>query len=225
VIAADTNLAGAMETLALAGIDAKVHAAALEVRSLDSIRAVAAVTDERFGGLDVLINNAGIEILGTIEETAPEIWDEIMAVNLRGPYLVSRQLLPAIRRRAGERGGGAIVHNASLMGLVSSPRLAGYCASKAGVVSRTRSMALDLAAQNIRANCACPGITHTPMLERRFAMQPDREAAYRNTAKRPPVKCLGRPKDVVASIAYLASDEARFVAGSALTIDGGVGAS
>jgi NAD(P)-dependent dehydrogenase (short-subunit alcohol dehydrogenase family) len=108
VIAADANLAGAMETLALAGIDAKVHAAALEVRSLDSIRAVAAVTDERFGGLDVLINNAGIEILGTIEETAPETWDEIIAVNLRGPYLVSRQLLPAIRRRAGERGGGAI---------------------------------------------------------------------------------------------------------------------
>jgi NAD(P)-dependent dehydrogenase (short-subunit alcohol dehydrogenase family) len=224
LIAADTNLAGANETLAIAGIGTRGHAAALDVRSTESAKALAMLVDERFGGLDVLVNNAGIEILGTIEQTAPETWDEIMAVNLRGPYLVSRLLLPAVRRRAIERGGAAIVHNASLMGLVSSPGLAAYCASKAGLVSLTRSMALDLAAENIRVNCVCPGIIHTPMLERRFAMQPDRGAAYRNTAERPPVKYLGRPEDVAASVAYLASDEARFVTGSALTIDGGVGA-
>jgi NAD(P)-dependent dehydrogenase (short-subunit alcohol dehydrogenase family) len=110
------------------------------------------------------------------------------------------------------------------MGLVSSPGLAAYCASKAGVVSLTRSMALDYAADNLRVNCVCPGIVHTPMLERRFALHADREAAYRATAERPPVKYLGRPEDVAAAVAYLASDEARFVTGSALTIDGGVGA-
>jgi NAD(P)-dependent dehydrogenase (short-subunit alcohol dehydrogenase family) len=85
-------------------------------------------------------------------------------------------------------------------------------------------MALDYAADNLRVNCVCPGIVHTPMLERRFALHADREGAYRATAERPPVKYLGRPEDVAAAVAYLASDEARFVTGSALTIDGGVGA-
>ena len=85
LIAADTNLAGANETLAIAGIGARGYAAALDVRSTESAQALATLIDERFGGLDVLVNNAGIEILGTIEETAPETWDEIMAVNLRGP--------------------------------------------------------------------------------------------------------------------------------------------
>ena len=224
VIAADLDIAGAQATLKLAGLAEGGFPAALDVRSAESVRSLAELVEARFGGLDVLVNNAGVEILGTIEETEPDTWDEIMAVNLRGPYLVSRILLSAIRRRAGERGGAAIVHNASLMGQVSSAGLAAYCASKAGLVSLTRSMALDLAGANIRVNCVCPGIIHTPMLERRFAMQPDREAAYQNTAERPPLKYLGRPEDVAASIAYLASDEARFVTGSALTIDGGVGA-
>lgn len=224
VIAADTDLAGAQGTTALAGIGERGIAASLDVRSAESVRSVVALVESHFGGLDVLVNNAGIEILGTIDDTAPETWDEIMAVNLRGPYLVSRMLLPLIRKRAAERDGAAIVHNASLMGLVSSPALAAYCASKAGLVSLTRSMALDCAPDRIRVNCICPGIIHTPMLERRFALQPDREAAYRSTAARPPIKYLGRPEDVAAGIAYLASDEARFVTGSALTIDGGVGA-
>lgn len=223
IIAADTDLSGAERTIALSG-GAGGIAVALDVRSTKSVEAVAALIDKRCGGLDVLVNNAGIEILGTIDETAPETWDEIMAVNLRGPYLVSRILMPLMKRRAEMRGGAAIVHNASLMGLVSSPGLAAYCASKAGLVSLTRSMALDCARENIRVNCICPGIIHTPMLERRFAMQPDRDAAYRATAGRPPVQYLGRPEDVAAGIAYLASREARFVTGSALTIDGGVGA-
>ena len=177
------------------------------------------------GGLDVLVNNAGIEILGTVAETTPEIWDEVMAVNLRGTYLMSRAALPALLDSAGRAGEAAIVNNASLMGLVSSARLAAYCASKAGVVSLTRSMALDHADRHLRVNCVCPGIVHTPMLERRFALEPDRAAAYRRTTERPPIKYLGRPEDVAAMIAYLASTEARFVTGAAFTIDGGVGAS
>ena len=196
---------------------------ALDVRSVGSAQDLAHEVETRLGGLDVLVNNAGIEVLGTVEETDPATWDEVMAVNLRGPYVVSRALLPLLLRRAEARGGSAIVNNASLMGLVSSERLAAYCASKAGLVSLTRSMALDHATRNLRVNCVCPGIIHTSMLERRFAMQPDRDAAYAVTASRPPVRYLGRPEDVAAAIAYLASDEARFVTGSALTIDGGVG--
>jgi len=224
VIAADMDLAGAEETVALAGAGAAGKAARVDVRDAASVEALKGVVEKTFGRLDVLVNNAGIEILGTIDETAPEVWDEIMAVNLRGPYLVSRILLRLLLKAADESGGAAIVHNASLMGLVSSPGLAAYCASKAGVVSLTRSMGLDYAARNLRVNCVCPGIIHTPMLERRFAMQPDRDTAYRTTSERPPVKYIGRPEDVAAAIAYLASPEARFVTGSALTIDGGVGA-
>jgi NAD(P)-dependent dehydrogenase (short-subunit alcohol dehydrogenase family) len=150
----------------------------------------------------------------------PAVWDEIQAVNLRGVYLTSRAFLPAML----EAGKGAIVNNASLMGLVSTRRLAAYCASKAGVVSLTRSMALDYADRGIRVNCVCPGIIHTPMLERRFDLAADRAVAYEATRRRPPVQYLGEAEDVAAAIAYLASDEARFVTGAALTIDGGVGA-
>ena len=220
----DLNLEAASETLALCGGDGHGFAAVVDVRSESSVAAAAQAVAQHFGGVDVLVNNAGIEILGTIDETAPEVWDEVMAVNLRGPYLTSRIFLPQLFARADSIGGAAIVHNASLMGLVSSAGLAAYCASKAGVVSLTRSMALDFATRNLRVNCVCPGIIHTPMLERRFAMQPDRDQAYRQTSMRPPVHYIGRPEDVGAAIAYLASDEARFVTGSALTIDGGVGA-
>ena len=123
-----------------------------------------------------------------------------------------------------DRGAVAIVHSASPMGLAPSSARAAYCAPKAVVVSLTRSMAVDGAADSIRVNCVCPGIIRTPMLERRFATQRDRNEACRATVERPPIKHLGRPEEVAASIACLASDEAGFVTGSALTIDGGIGA-
>ncbi len=220
----DINTDAADETLEMCGGSGRGLALSIDVRSETSVAAAADAVRQHFGGVDVLVNNAGIEILGTIDETAPEVWDEVMAVNLRGPYLTSRVFLPQLLQRADTKGGAAIVHNASLMGLVSSAGLAAYCASKAGVVSLTRSMALDYASRNLRVNCVCPGIIHTPMLERRFDLQPDRDAAYRTMAMRPPVHYIGRPEDVAASVAYLAADEARFVTGSALTIDGGVGA-
>ncbi len=220
----DINADSARETLDMCGADHKGFAAVMDVRSETSIAAAAGQVAKAFGGVDVLVNNAGIEIQGTIEETGPEIWDEIMAVNLRGPYLCSRIFLPQLLARTEATGGAAVVHNASLMGQVSSPRLAAYCASKAGVISLTRSMALDFATKNLRVNCVCPGIIHTSMLERRFALEPDRAEAYRRTSQRPPVHYIGNPEDVAAAIAYLAADESRFVTGSALTIDGGVGA-
>lgn len=221
VIALDIDVDGARETLALTGDDAG-PALRVDLRDEKDVAALPALVEEAAGALDVLVNNAGIEIQGDVLETEPAAWDEVFAVNLRGTYLASRALLPLLLRRAAEAGSAAIVNNASLMGRVSSPRLAAYCAAKAGVVSLTRSMALDYAETGLRVNCVCPGIVHTPMLERRFAQFPTREEAYRTTVQRPPVKYLGRPEDVAAAIAYLASDEARFVTGAALTIDGGV---
>jgi NAD(P)-dependent dehydrogenase (short-subunit alcohol dehydrogenase family) len=221
VIALDIDADGAHETLARAGADAG-PALQVDLRQADEVAALPALVEDAAGALDVLVNNAGIEIQGDVLETEPATWDEVIAVNLRGTYLASRALLPLLLRRSAHTGRAAIVNNASLMGLVSSPRLAAYCAAKAGVVSLTRSMALDYAETGLRVNCVCPGIVHTPMLERRFAQFATREDAYLTTVRRPPVKYLGRPEDVAAAIAYLASDEARFVTGAALTIDGGV---
>ena len=221
VVAADHNLEGARETVTLAGPEAQAEA--LDVRDEADVQRLADRLAAN-GRLDVLVNNAGIELLGSVPETSAAMWDDIFGVNLRGAFLVSRAMLPLLLVAARARGEAAIVNNASLMGLVSSRRLAAYCASKAGLVSLTRSMALDHAEQGVRVNCVCPGIVHTPMLERRFAMAPDRAAAYAMALARPPLHYLGRPEDVAAAIAYLASAEAHFVTGSALTIDGGVGA-
>lgn len=224
VIAADIDLPAAQKTVSMMGSAIPSWAVEVDVRNEHSVAALADAGDHFAGGVDVLVNNAGIELLGTVEEMAPSVWDEVMAVNLRGPYLVSRAVLGQLIRSAGVRGEASIVNNASLMGLVSSAGLAAYCASKAGLVSLTRSMALDLAPQKVRVNCVCPGIIHTSMLERRFDLSANRDAAYLATSQRPPLHYLGRPEDVAAAIAYLGADESRFVTGSALTIDGGVGA-
>jgi NAD(P)-dependent dehydrogenase (short-subunit alcohol dehydrogenase family) len=219
VVAADVNLEGARETVSLTRRRGNT-AVRVDVRSVASVNRIVSAVERRHGRLDVLVNNAGIEILGTVAEIDPETWDQVMAVNLRGTYLVSRAFLPMLLHRAQEAGMAAIVNNASLMGQVSSRGLVAYCASKAGVISLTRSMALDHAEQGLRVNCVCPGIVYTPMLERRFERGQDRLA----TVLRPPVHYIGRAEDVAAAIAYLGADEARFVTGAALTIDGGVGA-
>jgi NAD(P)-dependent dehydrogenase (short-subunit alcohol dehydrogenase family) len=223
VIAADIDAGAAAQTAALAGsLAGAVRATQVDVRSAESVARLAELAAAG-GRVDLLVNNAGIEILGDIEETEPAVWDEIFAVNLRGTFLASRALLPLLPRRPGGLG-GAIVNNASLMGLVSARGLDAYCASKAGVVSLTRSMALDLADSGIRVNCVCPGIVHTSMLERRFALAADRDAAYRSALATPPVGYIGHAEDIAAAVAYLGSAEARFVTGAALVIDGGVAA-
>src|SRR5262249_33888193 len=190
VAAVDLELAGSHATLELAKLGDRGLAVRVDLRKASDVESCIGAVGRAFGGLDVLVNNAGIEILGSVDETAPETWDEIMAVNLRGTYLASRAALPLLLERAAKHG-AAIVNNAWLRGLVSPPGLAAYGASKAGVVSLTRRMALDYAERNLGVNCVCPGIVHTPMLERRFDLQPDRAAAYRAACERPPVKYVG----------------------------------
>lgn len=219
VVAADKDADAAALTVQMAGSGL---AAVVDVRSAESVAALATMASE-LGRVDLLVNNAGIEILGTVADTEPAVWDEVLGVNLRGTYLVSRAILPLLPERPGGVG-GAIVNNASLMGLVSSRRLAAYCASKAGVVSLTKSMALDLADRGIRVNCVCPGIVHTSMLERRFALESDRDSAYQRALAVPPTGYIGQAQDVAAAVAYLGSAEARFVTGAALVVDGGVAA-
>jgi NAD(P)-dependent dehydrogenase (short-subunit alcohol dehydrogenase family) len=187
-----------------------------DVRSVE--RAVDAV-HARHGRVDVLVNVAGIHRAGSVSTTLPQDWDAVLAVNLRGPYLVSRAVLPHMLRQ----GLGAIVHIASVAGLMGGRDSAAYIASKGGVIALTKAMAIDHAEQGIRVNCVCPGMIRTSMLARTEAGL-DGEALRRlqdERAARHPLGRVGDPADVIPAVLYLASDDSSWVTGSILTVDGG----
>ena len=145
-------------------------------------------------------------------------WDRELAINLKSVYLVSRAAWPHLV----ERGGGAILNTASIAGMWAIPADAAYCASKAGVIMLTKCMALDGARAGIRVNCVCPGFIDTPMIHGYFDDQPDPAAAERFAVGLHPLGRLGTPLDIADAFVYLASEEAQWVTGSALVVDGGL---
>lgn len=166
----------------------------------------------RFKRLTTLVNAAGVRPERRDAAPPPDEWQRVVSVNLTGTYLASRAALPALA----ESGGGSITNIASIYGLVGGSLAPSYAASKGGVVNLTRQMALQWAPA-VRVNCVCPGVIETPMTAPLLADAGWREAAL----ARHPLKRLGRPEDVAAAILYLASDEAAFVTGVALPVDGG----
>jgi NAD(P)-dependent dehydrogenase (short-subunit alcohol dehydrogenase family) len=173
---------------------------------------------ERFGGIDVVVNNAGVTIVGAAHALAEDDWDRELATNLKSIYMVSREAWPHLVAR----GGGAILNTASIAGMWAIPADAAYCASKAGAIMLTKCMALDGAKAGIRVNCVCPGFTETPMIEGYFADQPDPEAARAFATGLHPLGRLGNPRDISDAFVYLASAEAAWVTGAALVVDGGL---
>jgi meso-butanediol dehydrogenase/(S,S)-butanediol dehydrogenase/diacetyl reductase len=167
--------------------------------------------DGLLGGLDVLINNAGISIRHGFLGITPQEWRQVIDVNLNGVFYVAQQAA----RRMLAQGSGVILNMGSTNALVGYPYYADYNASKAGVVELTRSMALELAPA-VRVNAVCPGFILTPMQEAEYA--PEMQAAF---AAKLPLNRLGRPEDVAALFAFLASDDAGFLTGQAFVIDGG----
>jgi NAD(P)-dependent dehydrogenase (short-subunit alcohol dehydrogenase family) len=213
---ADIHLPAA-ETLAASVPDAK--ALHLDVTSSESIAKAAKQLDR----LDVLVNNAGVGHVGSIEATEPEDFDRLMNVNVRAVYLVTRAFLPLLLA-PGERDAavGAIVNVASVSGLVGIKQRFAYCTSKGAIVAMTRQLAVEYP-KTLRVNAVCPGTVQTPFVEGyldRFHKDTKEETRAELRARQP-VGRLGRPEEVASAIRYLASDEAAFVSGSLLTIDGG----
>jgi len=207
------------DAAALARIAAELGAPGIPVDVADPA-AVAAAVDAAaaaLGGLDAVVNAAGISRVASPAETTPALWREVMAVNLDGPFHVCHAALPHLRRA----GGGSIVNLASAAGLVPRPNYGAYGASKGGLLMLTRCLALDLAPDRIRVNAVCPGAILTPMVEATMAAQPDPAAAEHAFLARYALGRFGTAEEVAGAVLYLTSAEASYVTGSALGVDGG----
>lgn len=218
VLVADVDDEGGEATVKqIRGVGGEARFAPCDVSRAADAEGVVAQAVEGWGGLDILVNNAGIVRLGSVTETTEERWDEVLRVNLKGVFLCSRAALPAMI----EAGKGAIVNIASIGGLVPAEGLAAYATAKAGVVHLSRQMANDYAAHWIRVNCICPGTIDTPMHDV-FYTPETKEETLAEWAETRPLQTVGAPADVAYAAVYLASDEARFVTGCVLPVDGGV---
>ncbi|KAB2345167.1 SDR family NAD(P)-dependent oxidoreductase [Actinomadura rudentiformis] len=177
-------------------------------------RELIAATVETFGRVDVLVNNAGIEISTPLHEMPEQEWDRLLDTNLKSMFLCSKHALrEMIKARS-----GAIVNVCSVGGLVAWPGIAAYNATKGGVLMLTRSIAADYAPYNIRANCVCPSIIDTPMTDAAVDNDP---AVKAEKAKLNPIGRMGTPEDVANAILFLASAKSSFTTGAALAVDGG----
>jgi NAD(P)-dependent dehydrogenase (short-subunit alcohol dehydrogenase family) len=171
----------------------------------------------RLGSLNILLNNAGVLVPGTAESISEEDWDRTFEVNVRGLWLLSRAVLPHMRKA----GGGSIINMSSVLGLVGARNRAGYSASKGAVTMLTKCMALDHAADKIRVNCICPAFVETELTSDFITNAPDPAAALRDRINLHPLGRVGQPQDVAGMAIYLASDESSWVTGAAFTVDGG----
>jgi 2-keto-3-deoxy-L-fuconate dehydrogenase len=169
------------------------------------------------GGLDIVVAAAGIAARGTVTDTDPADWDRVLGVNLRGVYLTGRAAIPHLRLA----GGGAIVNIASQLGLVAAAGAAAYCASKGGVISLTRAMAIDHGPEGIRVNCVCPGPTDTPLLEPYFGGAADPTAERRAYEAMQLHARLVTADEIAGAVAYLAAPGSSSTMGAALVVDGG----
>ncbi len=187
-----------------------------DIGTVPGCESVVETAIDAFGGLDILVNSAGIGSGRPIEDCDEAMWDAHVDVNLKGTFFCCRAALPALRKSNGN-----IVNIASDAGLMGTPGITVYCASKGGVVNMTRAMALEIAPE-VRVNCVCPGYVDTDMIRRdHIDKKDDPAAAEQRMIDYAPMKRIGTPVEISQGVLYLASFEARFVTGAALPIDGG----
>lgn len=207
-------LVKAAQVLCAEGLDVRPYC--LDVTDPKAVAETFELLIAQFSGvLDILVNNAGIAVFGTVETTEPALWDRVMAINVNGTYLCSKAVIPVMKKH-----GGTIINMASITGSVGIPNMAAYCASKAAVIGLTKQMAADYSNQGIRVNCVCPGMVGDTQMGKEILGTDITEEASKRRLSKYPIGRFGKAEEIAAAVAFLASDEAGFVCGSAFTVDG-----
>jgi NAD(P)-dependent dehydrogenase (short-subunit alcohol dehydrogenase family) len=219
VVVADIQCHRALETVEqIRQLGGKSHAVETDVSNPESVRNLVRETLSMFTKVNVLFNNAAMQVNKTVEDTTEDEWNRQIAVNLGGVFLCSKYFMPHLRATK-----GAIVNMSSVNAFFVEPTCAGYCATKAAIIGLTKAMAIDHGKEGIRVNCICPGYIDAGLAEGYFQAQPDPAAARASAGKLHAMWRIGRPEEVGRVAVFLASDDASFVTGSAYVVDGGFG--
>ncbi|TAM56419.1 glucose 1-dehydrogenase [bacterium] len=216
VVVGDVDLAAAQSVARELG--GECFAQRVDVTRATEVEALVGAAVTRWGGLDVMVNNAGVGVAATVCDTAESDWERVIAVNLSGTFYGVKYAVAAMRAC----GGGSIINTASIAGLVGVPDRAAYCASKGGVVALTRAAAIDHVHEGIRINCIAPGTVDTPWIGRITAGYADPAQARQTMEARQPHGRFVTPEEIAAMAAYLASSESASVVGAAMIVDGGL---
>lgn len=219
VVVADIDLLSARETVRL--IEAAGGSAAAyksDVSQPESVKELVGFTIGTYGQIDVLVNNAAIQINKTIEDTDFEEWNRQMAINVGGVFLCSKYFLPHLKKT-----GGNIISMSSVNGFFVEPMCAGYCATKSAIMGLTKAMAIDHGHEGVRVNCINPGYIDAGLAEGYFQSQPNPDKARFDAGKLHALWRIGKPDEVAKAVVFLSSDDASFMTGAAVVVDGGFG--
>ncbi len=219
VVIADINLDGARKTAEeIKSTGGAAIAIKTDVADPESVQALVSQTIASFGKIDVLFNNAAIEVNKTVEDTTIEDWNWQIAVNVNGVFLCSKFFMPYLRQSK-----GCIINMASVIGFFVEPGCAGYCTTKGAVIALTKAMAIDCGKYKVRVNCICPGYIDAGLAHEYFEMQPNPAEARNVAGKLHALRRIGQPEEVARLALFLATDDASFMTGSSVVVSGGFG--